>query len=76
MKYKIDKGVPIPKQETRGRRPIYPFGKLEVGDSFAVDIELRERIQAYAAQYKRYHGGGWDYVTRSNETETRVWRTA
>ncbi len=38
--YRIDKGVPIPKskQKGSGRNTIYPFGRMQVGDSFFVPL--------------------------------------
>ena len=37
MEIKIDKGIPVP-QLTSGRRRIYPFHAMDVGDSFAVVV--------------------------------------
>lgn len=48
MKPKIDKGVPIPE---RARTPKYPWGDLEVGDSFFLPKEEDDgkRYRAYIA---------------------------
>lgn len=35
--FNIDKNVKIPEKLSAGRKPKYPFGSMEVGDSFLCD---------------------------------------
>jgi hypothetical protein len=72
MSFEISRGVPIP-ESTRGEN--YPFGELEPGDSFAVDVKKRKSIQAGVSRYQRNHEGT-EFVTRTMEDGTvRIWRT-
>lgn len=71
---KIEKGVPLPRRDGK-----YPFAKMEVGDSFAVEIENENtppRVSSYA-----HIGGkrlGMKFTVRSvvenGKKVIRVWR--
>ena len=64
---KIQKGVPIP--PPRGK---YPWGDMEVGDSFVTE---RKGISARAAGYAKRDGTGKEVRVRSQGDGTaRVWR--
>jgi hypothetical protein len=41
-KLKIEKGIPLP-PTTMGRARIYPFKEMEIGDSFFVPLNGRDR---------------------------------
>ena len=69
---KIDKGVPVP-GESRGANGKYPFGDMEVGDSFFVDIKQQSFCSAAAGYAKRHNK---KFTTRSENGGTRVWRIA
>lgn len=68
---KIERGVPFPTTYNR-----YPFGKMEIGDSFFVELEPK-RVSAAAATYRRMHPG-FRFCTRKvregGKCGTRVWR--
>lgn len=73
----IEKGVPIPENRGVGNNPKqpskYPWQQLEVGDSFAAEVEpdvLR------ASAYKRGRKYGERYVVRSEDGGSRCWRVA
>lgn len=85
----IDKGVPIPprpalapnrfaKEEAASHRDKYPWRKLEIGDSFEIEIiDGAPKIETVVAQAART--GAWlgiDLITRRTENGIRVWRVA
>lgn len=49
--YTVEKGVPMP--EPRGRHSIYPFGSMEIGDSFVTDKNINQ-ISTACATYAQY----------------------
>ena len=71
MSIKIDKDVDLPERGA-GRPNTYPFGEMEVGDSFFVDGIPKERVRSAANQYGIRHGR--KYATRSVDGGIRVWR--
>lgn len=90
----IEKGVPIP--PSRGgspgripgkKPPMYPFGDMEVGDSFAAPRDMgvapapsyadrrQTAIAAHAYRWSRDHTPGMDFTTRLVDGSTvRCWR--
>jgi hypothetical protein len=66
MTYKIEKGVPI-----IGRQK-YPFGEMEVGDSFLADEALLDRLRAAAAHFGKNHNK--KFAVRQVPEGVRVWR--
>jgi hypothetical protein len=72
----IEKGIPMPK-EARGRKRLWPFADMEVGDSFflAGDSAKCQRVLTNASRYYRNKTGAV-FVTRSVEGGARVWRVA
>jgi len=88
MSIEIERGHPVPAPRSRGMKPIYPFGKLKVGESFSVPIlgeryegsndKALQRVMCAAAVWKRRKGGGLDFTTRIDRVEgvVRCWRTA
>jgi len=73
---KIDKNVPIPRL---GRRPLYPWMEMEVGDSFVFPKRIKPSI-ANSMSYKtakllQKRGIQRRYVTRLIEDGViRCWR--
>lgn len=69
--YEIEKNVPI-----EMKTPIlekYPFSKMEVGDSFAVEGQERFVVRAAAYAFAQRHG--FKFKTRAvSDNKTRVWR--
>lgn len=74
MSFAIETGVPIPKKGSS--RLVYPFGKMNVGDSFFIPNGCANSLNSCA----RNALGRGNYVIRkctvSGVTGMRVWRTA
>lgn len=66
----IENDVPLPADA--GTRQKYPFGALEVGDSFFVAGVKSKQISGTAAQYSRRHG--IKLIVRTEGDGVRVWR--
>ena len=78
----IDKSTPMP-PKTVGRPRKYPFGELQVGDSFTVPlvgIMLRNgdravgRLTAAAIAYSHKYGGKFTVRTDRENNVARCWR--
>lgn len=71
----IEKDIPIPPK--RKESPKWPFGILEVGDSFALrdGPTVERQVSAMAAYYKKRLGRQFTVRTMSDGT-VRCWRTA
>lgn len=72
-KFKIEKDVAIPVGGL-GTKTRYPFGLMEVGDSFVMDATAPEHRNAQAAcsVYGRYHGKR--FKTKMMPDGLRIWR--
>jgi len=69
----IDSNIPLPSARGMGRRK-YPFADLKLGQSFAVDIADRYRLNNSACGFKRAHPE-YDFTVRDMKDGTaRVWR--
>lgn len=67
MEYKIEKNVPI--LGLSPERKKYPLLQMEVGDSFVLPIEDRQKVYSNASYY------GLKITTRRvSDTQIRVWR--
>lgn len=76
MNYRISKSYTIPPRGKAGKKGSkYPFSQMDIGDSFAVPIELRSRLSAALVAYARKKDG-WGYTTRKVGEKLRIWRTA
>jgi hypothetical protein len=81
--FKIEKGE-IPATDgrrlNRGREAIYPFAKLEPGDSFLVPHKGRlQKVYEKISCLRSYHQKaipGRKYSVRKEEAGVRVWRVA
>lgn len=77
MSYPIQKGVPFPAQSTktkkdpRGRKPVYPFSKMKIGDSFLVPNKKITSFSSVAATYGANHNK--HLVCRTEGTGVRCW---
>lgn len=72
----IDKDIPVP-TEARGRKRIWPFADMEIGDSFFLagdGVECQRTLASASTYYQRRHGMA--FVTRKVEGGARVWRVA
>lgn len=68
--YKIEKGITVP--NTNRQKSIYPFGKMDVGDSFGVPREEREKLRRAATNYGKKNAA--KFVVKTSDEEARVWR--
>lgn len=79
----IESGIPLP-EAAPGRKSIYPWHKMKVGDSFLVTLGANQHLKvragslrsAAASAAKKY---GHKYTARIINGDTpsiRVWRTA
>jgi len=76
MAYVIEKNIPAPKVRKAGKR--YPFGDMEVGDSFNAGVLSyadRGRLSSAATQHAKYYGK--KFTTRTDDDgNIRCWRIA
>lgn len=71
MTYVIEKNVPMPVSRQGKKR--WPFGIMEVGDSFGFEPENQKKVAGAAAAYGRKHGK--KYSVHKTESGPRCWRT-
>lgn len=79
--YTIEKNVKVPEITLQGRPVIYPWTKMEVGDSFVVPLDGKKssEIQSAVISSSRHFAKqipGLKAVTRSVDGGVRVWRIA
>ena len=75
--YEIEKNVQIPVKHTKGgRKPKYPFGEMEVGDSFIVEGRCWSETSSFrtAAFYFGTRHNIKFSVRKINENSVRCWR--
>jgi hypothetical protein len=77
MKYKIDKSIPIPHFGAKK----FPFGTMEVGQSFREDPEPHEsfketqsRILNAARRFCKSNKRDWGFLSRKEGDHIRCWR--
>lgn len=70
---KIQKGIPVAPNR-RGRKPLYPFSDMRVGDSFEVTTDDRTSVGNSARQWCEREGNGWKFTTSANGKKVRIWR--
>jgi len=84
LSYKIEKNIPIPpRSELRGRRFVYPYIEMEVGDSISLALNgqtPRKRINMLRAAFKQHtekYGGAFvlRIVEEDGVKRVRAWRT-
>jgi hypothetical protein len=71
MQYKIDRNIKMPEPPAEGRRTKYPWGQLEVGDSFEIDVPLqvaRTNARQASARY------GKQFDAQLYKGRVRIWR--
>jgi hypothetical protein len=66
--YTIDNHIPAPE-----KKGTYPFGKMDINDSFLVPAEKRTHAVIQAAQYKRRHAC-FNYCFKDEPVGRRIWR--
>jgi hypothetical protein len=71
MRFKIEKGI----QRPHFRGYFYPFEKMKVGDSFAVnEPEAAEKVRGSAAHYAAKYGRGKKFSVLRTDEGCRCWR--
>lgn len=70
--YKVEKGIAIPKKDSRGRPSKYPFSIMEVGDSFEVNSAAKV-APAASVHGKKY---GKKFIVKRHGDAYRCWRIA
>jgi len=80
--FELKKGVPIPTRKPT-RRSMYPFFRMEVGDSFDIPDDLYYQRVRYAARYAIKRGQGNFKVRKVQDDEdgygkvfARCWRVS
>lgn len=73
---KIDKGVPLPEPSKRGPKHVYPWEKLQVGDSFFVPGKKTNTFGGQLTRFKKSAGIKCVIrtVTENNVKGVRIWR--
>jgi hypothetical protein len=73
--FTIERDVPMPTGDGRGRPTTYPFGSMLVGDSFTVGEERGRSAVRAAYLYGSRHG--LTFTVRKLESGNyRIWRAA
>lgn len=72
--FEIEKGIEIPKITGTGRKAIYPFGEMEIGDSFYAPVRV-DPISAAAIMFAKTHPP-LKFTCRREGEGTRCWRIA
>lgn len=74
----IEKGIPIPERK-RGRKPKYPFGEMDIGDSVFFEVAIcggmsQEQVAAHA--YGKTSGKKFRTakVNDGDRYGVRIWR--
>ena len=68
-RYQVEKGVPLP-ENMKGRKSIYPFADMEIGDSFAFEPDRYNTVRRAATYWGGDHGVKFSVSTVHN----RCWR--
>lgn len=72
---KVEKNIPIPaRTKTGGRKPLYPWGKMEVGDSFAFP-KTTKKTTASSLAYRQGKMNHKKFAIRVMAEGIRCWRT-
>ena len=74
--FTIEKGILQPSNIVlgkNGRRAVYPFASMEVGDSFFAPKEVAGKAMDAAKHFKA-RTAGWGYSSFCQDDGTRIWR--
>lgn len=80
MAFEIEKNIPIPKPPTGFTK--YPFGEMEIGDSFfmrcseADVLKLKTRIRGATRPFRKRRNTTARFEVRRVSGGVRCWRTA
>ena len=67
----VEKGVELPRERVVY---VYPYEEMEVGDSFVVPVEARQKV--LNANVRASRRLGWRFTARTEGGVLRVWRVA
>ena len=67
----VEKGVELPRERVVY---VYPYEEMEVGDSFVVPVEARQKV--LNANVRAGRRLGWRFTARTEGGVLRVWRVA
>lgn len=77
----IEKGLPIPKLKGPGAKNKYPWGEMEIGDSFSVKLsnnpdKIRLNLLNSAKNWSKYNNKNYKFKTRTIKEDgvVRIWR--
>jgi hypothetical protein len=72
---KVEKGVPVPQKESgAGRKALYPWRNMNVGDSFFVPGKTVYQFTGHLSSAKQ--ATGFTFTQRRVDGGVRVWRIA
>lgn len=80
QEFVIVKNIPVPNNIRSSRGSMYPFGQLEVGDSFYCNVK-KDSVYNMALRWKKKiiksgsKAKNWSFIVRTEGTGTRIWRT-
>ena len=73
--FEIDKNIPIPMSDRIDGNAKYPFGSMEVGDSFAIQNDKRTSVRLAARSWVLRRSLSWKFAVRLDTTgQLRCWR--
>lgn len=73
---KIEKGIPIVPRGKRGRKTVYPFSDMEVGDSVFYAETGYGLTLAKSASYAHGRAYGKKFATHRGDGGMRIWRVS
>jgi hypothetical protein len=78
--FEIEKNIPVP-ERLESYPAVYPFDRMEAGDSFFVPNEGNEtgvqtayRVRNASAKFRRKHRPDWRFCTKAKSNGARIWR--
>jgi hypothetical protein len=75
--FAIETDVPLPANRGRSTVHRFPFGEMQVGQSFALPTDKLRNAAARSANAFSKHNPGYKFVTRAvGDGSFRLWRIA
>ncbi|QIG65942.1 hypothetical protein phiOC_p300 [Ochrobactrum phage vB_OspM_OC] len=77
--YKIEKGIELPKQKRKGKASIYPYGTMDINDSFLVTDKAFKSVYQSAYTFGKRHNMKFVVTEvpaegKNSKGGVRVWR--
>jgi len=74
--YNVVSDIPLPVRKTYNKRASkYPFGQMQVGDSFYAEKKPSALLSAAYSFRKSNDLGHWSFKVRPEGDGTRIWRS-